>query len=387
MDIILDSLSDEPIAFNIAHLEHYLSEIPDTRSEQGKIYPLPVILIYILMAKLAGYDKPSAIFNWVRQRKSQLLNMFDTRHKRVPCLNTFRTIMDEVVDAQRLATALNHYLHVTYGGQESRMISIDGKTLRGTIPKGETQGVHLLAAYLPEEGIVLGQVEVKNKENEITAAHDLLKDIPLKDRVVCADAMQTQRNLSVEVLSRGGNYIWFAKENQPTLREDIEQFFKPPRKAKGWHIKQLPCTIAKETNIGHGRLEVRRLTLMNDTDSFIDWPGLAQVFRLEREITQLKTGKVSQEIAYGLTSCSPEEATASLLLKWVRQYWGIENGLHYRRDVTLKEDATRMSLSKMPAVIATINNFVVGLSQKLGYTNLAQARRIFEYQIALQLLT
>jgi predicted transposase YbfD/YdcC len=259
--------------------------------------------------------------------------------------------------------------------------------MRGTIPKGETQGVHLLSAYLPEEGIVLRQVEVGGKENEITAAKGLLAQIPLKNRVVCADAMQTQRKLSVEIVSRGGDYIWYAKKNQPTLRADIEQFFKPPQRVAHWPLKALPQVVYKQQpTVGHGRVEERELTLMADRDGFLDWPHVEQVFKLERKVTKCKTGEMSREVVYGLTSCPPKKASAQQLLAWTQDYWGIENGLHYRRDVTLREDATRMSLPTMPSVIATINNFIIGLTQKMGFTNLAQARRVFDPHIAAQLL-
>lgn len=385
MNIILESITGQTTAFKFEHLEEYLRQIPDTRAKKGRIYPLSLVLTYILMAKMAGQDKPTAICSWIRERKEALLERIETRHQRVPCLNTYRTILDEVVDEQEMGKVFRNYLRETYGGQESKFITIDGKSMRGTIPKGETQGVHLLSAYLPEEGVVLGQVEVESKENEITAASELIANLPLKNRIVCADAMQTQRKLSVEIMAKGGEYIWFAKKNQPTLRADIEQFFKPPRLAAGWHILHLPKRVAKEIQKGHGRLEKRQLTLMSDTEGFLDWPGVQQLFQIERQVTLLKTGETSTEVAYGLTSCSPEEVSAAQLLHWTRQYWGIENGLHYRRDVTLGEDATRISLKKMPAVIATLNNFVVGLTQKLGYDNLAQARRTFDCCIAAQL--
>ena len=265
------------------------------------------------------------------------------------------------------------------------MIVIDGKTVRGTIPKGETQGIHLLTIYLPEEGIVLGQVEVGDKENEISAAAGVLAAVSLKNRVVCADAMQTQRKLSVEILAKGGDYLWTAKDNQPSLRADIEQFFQPPRVAKGWHIPELPRWEAQTIDKGHGRIEVRQITVMQDTDGFLDWPGVQQVFKLVRQVTHIKSQKTTIEVVYGLTSCSSQSASAAQLLEWIRAYWGIENGLHYRRDKTLQEDATRFSLPKMPAVMATINNFIIGLTQKLGYSNLPEARRIFDWSIAYQL--
>ncbi|MCB0000826.1 MAG: ISAs1 family transposase, partial [Anaerolineales bacterium] len=170
------------------------------------------------MAKLAGEDKPSAIAQWIRLRGDAFINIFECKHKRMPCLNTIRIILQDVVPIEELETLFRRYLHETYGGQESQLIAIDGKTMRGTIPKGDTQGVHLLAAYIPAEGVVLKQVMVDTKENEISAAPELLKDINLKNKVICADAMQTQRKLSVDVLAKGGDYIWFLKNNQATLK-------------------------------------------------------------------------------------------------------------------------------------------------------------------------
>ncbi len=290
----------------------------------------------------------------------------------MPCLNTIRTVLQDVVPLDELETLFRRYLHDTYGGQESRLITIDGKTMRGTIPKGSTQGIHLLAAYLPEEGVVLKQVAVATKENEISAAPQLLEGINIKNKVICADAMQTQRKLSVDVLSRGGDYIWFLKDNQPMQLEDVKQIFKPARMSAGWHPPEQPRIVAKTTEIGHGRLEKRTLILMEDEEQFLDWPGVRQVFKLKRETTRLRTGRETTEFAYGITSCTPEATTTKQMLQWTRQYWGIEKGLHYRRDVTLREDATRISQPTLAKTLSAINNF-------------AAARRLFDAQITIQI--
>ena len=125
--------------------------------------------------------------------------------------------------------------------------------------------------------------------------------------------------------------------------------------------------------------------MMRDADGFIDWPGLQQVFKVERRVTTLRTGKRTYEVAYGITSVPPQWADAACLLAWTRHHWGIENGLHYRRDVTLKEDATRMSSSSQASVVATINNFIVGLAGKLGFTNLPSMLRMANARIDLAL--
>ncbi len=122
-----------------------------------------------------------------------------------------------------------------------------------------------------------------------------------------------------------------------------------------------------------------------DEHRYLDWPGLEQVFEVERRVVDQATGAVSTEAVYGITYLAPGQVTASQLLDWVQDYWGIENGLHYRRDVSLQEDATRMTNSSLAEVMATLNNFIVGLVRKLGFSNLAAAQRRFEAKLTFAL--
>lgn len=383
--IMLTAKDTEAVVFDLVHLAAYLGRLHDPRHKQGKVYPLGMLLTLIFLAKLAGEDKPTGIAEWIRLRCDDFVRLFNFKHHRMPCLNIIRGVLQAVVCVEEMETELRHYLHNVYGGQQSQLVVIDGKTMRGTIPAGRSHGVHLLAAYLPAEGLVLKQVEVSAKQNEISAAPVLIKALDLKNRIVCGDAMHTQRELSVDVLAQGGDYLWLLKDNQPSLLADVTQFFQPPQQSAGWPLTPLPRTVAHTTEKHNGRLEQRTLTLMVDKDGFLDWPGVQQVIRLERHVLHLRTGICSSEVVYALTSCSPQKASADQLLAWIRQYWGIENGLHYRRDVTLHEDATRITHPTMARAIATINNFIVGLSQTLGYANLAAARRAFNAQIAAQL--
>ena len=364
--IILEANDTEAIVFNVADLEARLNQLTDTRDPRGKIYPLGMMLTLVILAKLAGEDKPSGITEWIRLRGDAFVEIFHCQHQRMPCLNIIRWVLQDIVSLEELEKIFCQYLYETYGGQASQLITIDGKTMRGTIPKGCRQGVHLLAAYLPAEGVVLKQVEVGNKENEIQVAPQLIEGLDVKNKVVCGDAMQTQRPLSVEILAGGGEYLWFLKENQPTLLADVEQFFKPPQRHAGWPLPALPTTVAEMTDKGHGRLEKRQLILMVDEEQFLDWPGVRQVFQLERTVKHLRTGQVTTEVVYGLTSCPPEKASAAQLLHWTRAYWGIENGLHYRRDVTLREDATRISQPALAKAMAAINNFIIRFVPTVG---------------------
>ncbi len=383
--ITLEGVLSDGVVFDIHAFMEHLQQVSDQRSRRGIRYSLPYLLSIIVLAKLCGQNKPSAIAEWAKLREKQLAIAFSAERQTVPSLNTIRRTLAETVIAEELQTVFNRFLHQTYGGQQSILVTLDGKTLRGTIPKGESSGVHLLVAYLPEEGIVLMQVAVECKESELTAAPRILTSLDLRGRVVVGDALFTQRNLSAQVLYEGGDYLWFVKGNQPRLKEDVEQFFAPARRALGWHAPELVRGEAQTTEKGHGRLEQRTLTVIADDSGFIDWPGLQQVFKLERKVTEMTTGVISIDEVVGITSMSPEKASAKQLLEWTRNHWGIENGLHYRRDVTLDEDGTRMSNDYLAEAMAVLNNFIIGLMSKLGFRNLASARRKFDAKFTLAL--
>ena len=383
--ITLGNGQEEGFVFDVSDLMEKLQQLVDPRKARGKRYSLPFLMVVILLARLAGEDTPKGIAEWLKLRRRQIVAAFSSKRDSVPAYNTIRRTLADTVSESELQHSFRQYLYQSYGGQQSILVALDGKTLRGTIPKGKTKGVHLLAAYLPEEGIVLMQVAVKSKENEITAAPRVLRSLDLKGRVVCGDAMFTQRQLSVQVVAQGGDYLWFVKDNQKQLQADVTQFFVPPRKAKGWHTRQLPQTVAQSSEKAHGRLEHRRLTLMTDETGFIDWPALQQVFKLERKVICCQTGAISEETVFGITSLPPERGSAKQILDWTRSYWGIENGLHYRRDKTLQEDSIRMFNDHQAEVMAVLNNFIVGLARKLGFSNLASARRHFDAQLNLQM--
>jgi hypothetical protein len=135
---------------------------------------------------------------------------------------------------------------------------------------------------------------------------------------------------------------------------------------------------ARTVHKGHGRIEQRTLITRSQLKDFLDWPYLEQVFQLERKFTSLKTGEMQEQVVYGFTSLSRDEIAPPQLLELIRSYWGIENGLHYRRDVTLHEDKTRMTKRNAARVMACLNNLVLGLLiGKLKFRYLPSARRYF----------
>jgi hypothetical protein len=155
-------------------------------------------------------------------------------------------------------------------------------------------------------------------------------------------------------------------------------FFPEVEHAAGWHIPPLPQTVAVETVKQSGRIETRRLTAIPDKNNYLQWSGINTVFKLERHVLQPQKGEEWSQVVFGITSLTYTPLLAKKLLTWTRQHWGIENKLHYRRDVTLREDGTRMKQPHRAQVVATLNNFVVALATYLGFSNLASARRFFQ---------
>jgi predicted transposase YbfD/YdcC len=375
---ILEVKKDERRLLNIGELYAALEQVNDKRQAKGKRYTIGILLIVVILSKLCGEDTPYGIAEWAKMRAEKLQKLFGYHRRVSPSNKTIQRLTDTSLADKNLQVTTRRYLHRTYGGQQSILVTIDGKTLRGTIPKGKTRGVHLLAAYLPEEGVVLLQIEVSQKENEIVAAPTLLQQLDLKGRVVSGDAMFTQREISVVVLAQGGDYLWFVKDNQRTLNEDVQRFFQEVEHASGWHIPPLPQTVAEETIKQAGRIETRRLTAIPDEENYLQWPGLNTVFKLERRVSRPQKGDEWSQVVFGITSLAYTPPLAKQLLGWTRQHWGIENKLHYRRDVTLREDATRMKKTHQAQVVATLNNFVIALATYLGFSNLASARRVFQ---------
>jgi hypothetical protein len=168
------------------------------------------------------------------------------------------------------------------------------------------------------------------------------------------------------------------KDNQPQLRRDIEQLFAPETCLPGTSPVITDKRSAQTVEKNRGRVETRCLTTCSRLTESSDWPYLQQVLQLERRRVMRLTGEVQTETVYGVTSLTAREASPQRLLELNREYWGIENGLHYRRDVTLREDAGRTKFKRFGQVIASLNNLIIGLTIGRGWTNLAQARRYYE---------
>lgn len=377
------------ILYDLDSLFAILLRVSDPRHSRGKQYPLAVLLVLILLAKLCGENTPTGIADWVTYRIDELAAMKLLPKKKAPCHMTYRRVLQLIVSPDELERLMGEYHQSCLNTGTELVFCLDGKTVKGTIPTGETRGTHLLSLYVPGQGLVLMEAKVDQKENEIVVAPEILNQVCLAGVIVMGDAMHTQRATSQQVLQAGGDYVWRVKGNQARTLWAIQKLFV----SEACNLKQgAPLSKAiravETVNKGHGRREKRTLWASTELNDYLDWPGVAQVFRIERVIWHEKQRGYTRQVVYGLTSLLPERASPKKLLALVRGYWEIETGLHYRRDVTLKEDATRLTVGNAGHVMAILNNAVIGLCLQNGYRNLAQARRLFNAraELALNLL-
>lgn len=307
----------------------------------------------------------------------------------MPGHSTIRRFFDTTMDEEDFEQRMQAYNAQQRGEAEERgLLALDGKKERGTIPPGETQGEATMAIYDPEREEVIAQAAIDPGEGEIPAARKLLRQVALRGKVVLADALHTQRKLCQQIGDAQGDYLLTVKDNQPSLYQEIETLFTSATPYP--HL--LDFQTEDKTNKGHGRIEQRTLTAVSLLRGEIDWPDINQVFRLENTFLFLRKGQVvktEHKIRYGITSLTRQEANAQRLLLLKRKYWQIETGLHYRRDVTFHEDATRMSHPHATRNLTTVHNTILSLFARLGCRNAAQTRRFLsaDLGLALSLLT
>jgi predicted transposase YbfD/YdcC len=212
---------------------------------------------------------------------------------------------------------------------------------------------------------------VAEQEGELTIAPEVLAQLNLKGRVVTGDALYAQKDLSCQVVEQVGDYFWVVKDNQPTLQADIALLFAQPPWGEEF------ATVTEQGRHGDRR-EVRKLWASTALNEYLDWPHVQQVCCVERRIT--RKGVTREETAYAITSLSPQQADAQRSLQVWRGHWGIENRLHYVRDVTMKEDASQVRSGSAPEVMAALRNVVLGLLRQTGATNIAAALRHYSYR-------
>lgn len=390
----------EALRVDAASLYRAFEQVKDGRKAKGKRYPLALLLTLILLGKLAGETKLDGIIDWINERQKEIKKLLNWP-KRFPVQKTYTDALAKC-DHHEVARAIAQVL-VKARAQErcdeepSRLLAqqesnheellqtaVDGKMLRGTLKHGrdDQPPVHLLSWYECESGIVLDQFVVNRKNNEESACQAILHPVLVKGRIITADAIFSCRAWCATVHVYQGYYLIPIKDNNPAVLRDLVEFFEDEG------IDRKEFQFHKQTTKGHGRLEVREIWTSTQMNEWFqkEWAGIAQVFRIRRTVKE--KGEERREIVYGITNVPRNKADAKRLLELNRKHWWIENRLHYRRDVTLGEDASQVRSQGAPEVLAALNGGLLALLDFQGVKNVAKQMRHFcaQPREALQLL-
>nr|WP_078916029.1 ISAs1 family transposase [Streptomyces viridochromogenes] len=344
-----------------------LAEVPDPRDPRGVRHRLAVVLALTACAVLAGATSLLAVGEWIADAPGYVLEQVGADpdpllpRRVLPAETTVRRLLARI-DGDALDGAVERWLADRRPKATGlRGLAVDGKSLRGAA-KANGRKIHLLAALEHATGLVLAQLDVGEKTNEITCFQPLLDTVAdLAGVVVTSDAMHTQREHADYLLGRAAHYIVIVKGNQKKLRRQL--------KSLPW--KDIPFQ-GRTRGTGHGRSEIRRIKVA--TVNSLLFPGARQAVQIKRRRTDRKTGKTTVKTVYAVTSLTAEQATPAQLARLVRDHWTIE-ALHHVRDTTFAEDASQLRTGNAPRAMATWRNLAIGALRAAGAKNIAAGIR------------
>jgi predicted transposase YbfD/YdcC len=352
---------DETVVF----LSHF-KDLHDPR-QQGKVtYPLNEVLLLCLMGVLAGAEAFTEIVLF-GVKKLAFLRRFRPFKDGTPDHGHLSDIL-AVLDADRFQRCFVAWV-AALTGVPAGVIAIDGKTVRRSKSGGKA-AIHMVSAFAARQRLVLGQVKVAEKSNEIIAIPKLLEMLAIEGAIITIDAMGCQRDIAQKVIDKKADYVLALKGNQSSLREDVE-LFAAEQKAKGFK----DTTISQDTTIDgdHGRIETRTTTVIHDVgwlQERHEWPDLRAVVMVEssREIS----GKTKTETRFYITSLV---MLAHLLGPVVRSHWAIENSLHWVLDMVFRDDECRVRTEHAPANFTTIKHMAHNLLRRAPGKNSLRGKR------------
>jgi predicted transposase YbfD/YdcC len=335
----------------------FFKDLHDPR-QPGKVsYPLDEILLLCLLAVLAGAETITDIAV-LGVKKRDLLRRFRPFHDGTPTHDHLGDIL-AALDAEQFQHCFAAWVAAITGMPEG-VIAIDGKTSRrsGSKSKGKA-AIHMVSAFAAHRQLVLGQVKVADKSNEIIAIPKLLDLLTVEGAIVTIDAMGCQREIARKILDKKADYILALKGNQGSLREDVELFVSEQR---GNGFKDTEISRHETVDADHGRIETRTVTVIHDAawlNHRHDWPGLKAVAIVAS--TRETSGKIETETRFYITSLT---APASQVGSAIRDHWSIENSLHWVMDMTFRDDECRVRTDHAPANLAVIRHMAQNLIRR-----------------------
>ena len=337
----------------------FFCDLKDHRQGMKVQHDLLEIIAMTLIAIAADCDGWDEIEDFCQQYEEWLKRVVGlTLREGVPSADTIERVWQKL-DSKEFKRSFRRWTESIRVKIKGEVINIDGKTSRGSGDE-EQSPVHMVSAWLSEQKMVLGQIVVPEKTNEITAVPELIKMLDIEGCIITADAMSCQRAIVAEVIRKKAGYVIGLKGNQSGLLEYAELLFEGIRKDPGLYEVKSITTRDK----GHGRVEVRTYFLSTELSGLHQksaWKGLKAIGMVHSVITNQKTGEITEAYRYYITSLTDIEAFANA----VRKHWGIEASLHHVLDVSFQEDASKIRKDNAPDNLAVIRHFVITMLRYL----------------------
>jgi predicted transposase YbfD/YdcC len=346
----------------------YFRDFPDARQPGKVIYQFDEVLLLCLLAVLAGAETFVDIARF-GEKKLDLLRRFRPFRHGTPSHDHLGDIF-ATLDAEEFQRCFVAWV-AGFTGAPRDVIAIDGKTLRRSYQKKGAQApIHMVSAFAARQRLVLGQVKVAEKSNEIVAIPKLLDMLAIEGAIVTIDAMGCQRAIAAKIVEKKADYVLALKGNQGTLREDVE-LFAAEQKANGF--KDTKISRHETVDGDHGRIETRTYTMIHDVAWLKErhnWPGLQGVVVVDstREIGE----KTERETRFYITSLV---WLASQLGPVIRSHWAVENSLHWVMDMIFRDDQCRIRTAHAPANFTTLKHMAHNLIRKAPGKDSMRLRR------------
>ena len=339
-------------------LAFHLSALNDPRREHLREHSLIDILLISVCAMLCGAEG-FVDFEQFGNAKLEFLRGFLALPNGVPSHDTFARVF-AMLDPERFAECFQRWTESLRRAVGAEVVAIDGKSLRRSMDRGKGKSpIHMVSAWAQENRLVLGQIKVDEKSNEVTAIPELLRTLALAGCIVTIDAMGTQTKIASEIIAAKADYVLALKGNQSTLHEEVKTFLEDAQ-AEGF--PDIAHEFCKTEEKAHGRVEARCYWICGEVEWLTHhgrWAGLRSIGMVES--TRTVGGKVSVERRFYITSLEPDVASFA---RAVRGHWAIENTLHWSLDVSLNEDQNRVRTGHAAQNLARLRHITLNLLQR-----------------------
>ncbi len=341
-----------------ASIEEHFGDLDDPRRFNRR-HKLLDILVIAILAAIAGADGWEHVELFAETNEDWLRGFLDLPHG-IPTRHTFSRVF-AALDAEQFQDCFVQWIQAIDEVSQGQIIAADGKALRRSHDRSlGKKALHMISAWASDTGLVLGQMKVDEKSNEITALPELMEMLELEDCIVTVDAIHCQTETARIIIEKNADYVLPVKENQPRLLDSLQLLFDDPEE-----MRWVACDHHRTVDKGHGRIEIRECWTTSDAqylrhiDTLADWKGLRSIAMVQAE--RQRGEETTTTRRYFISSL---ESDAKQLLHAVRTHWGIENKVHWVLDIAFREDDCRIRKGNGAENFAVLRHIALNLLRR-----------------------